>query len=39
MASYPEPCYGVVVHDAYGPVTTRYSHRPDILWLVDALKS
>lgn len=26
MAADPEPCHGIVVHDAYGPVSQRHPH-------------
>lgn len=39
MAADPEPRHGVIVHDAYSPISKRHSDRPDILRPVDALES
>lgn len=39
MTTDPEPGHGIIVHDAYSPVSKRHPDRPDILRLIDALKA
>lgn len=37
MAADPDPRHGIVIQDADGPVSKRYSDRPDVFRPVDAL--